>query len=51
MRRLDIEEALTEEKKNRDSFSKELEGYNKKSKIIEAGLKSAENELEAFQVQ
>ena len=49
-KRLDIEEALTDEKKNRDTFNKELEGLQKKAKVIDTTLKAAENELEAFQV-
>ena len=34
----------------RDTFNKELESLQKKAKIIDAALKSAEQELEAFQV-
>ena len=49
-KRLDIEEGLTEEKKNRDSMNKELDGLQKKAKVIDMALKNAENELEAFQV-
>ena len=48
--RLDIEEALAEEKKTRDTLNKELEALQKKAKIIDVGVKNAENELEAFQV-
>ena len=48
---MDIEEGLAEEKKGRDSLSKDLEALHKKAKVIEAGVKSAETELEAFQVR
>ena len=50
-KRLDIEEALAEEKKNRDALNKELDTFTKKTKIIDSGLRQAENELEAFQVR
>ncbi len=49
-KRLDIEEALSEEKKTFDTLKKELESFQKKHKIIETAVKSAEGELEAFQV-
>ena len=48
-KRLDYEEALAEEKKNCDTMKKELEGLQKKAKIIDASLKTAQNDLEAFQ--
>ena len=48
--RLDIEEGLAEEKKIRDTLNKELEALQKKAKVIDVGVKNAENELEAFQV-
>ena len=49
-KRLDIEEALTEEKKNNEALKKELESMNKKLKVIINALKTAQNDLEAFQV-
>ena len=49
-KRLDIEELLTEEKKNREMLNKEQENLQKKARVIDSALKSAENELEAFQV-
>ena len=49
-KRLDIEEALTEEKKNNETLKKELESMNKKLKVIINALKTAQNDLEAFQV-
>ncbi|XP_075448975.1 cilia- and flagella-associated protein 44 isoform X2 [Ascaphus truei] len=48
-RRLDIEEALTEEKKIVDNLKKEYDGVAKKVKVVEVNLKKAEAELEAFQ--
>ncbi|XP_052253766.1 cilia- and flagella-associated protein 44-like isoform X2 [Dreissena polymorpha] len=50
-KRLDIEEALVEEKKTNDALKKELEGYGKKSKVIDSGLKTAQQDLEAFQLE
>ncbi|XP_033757971.1 cilia- and flagella-associated protein 44-like isoform X3 [Pecten maximus] len=50
-KRLDIEEALTEEKKNNEALKKELDSFNKKAKVIDAGLKTAANDLEAFQLE
>jgi len=49
-KRLDIEEELNEEKKIKETLNKELEALHKKSRVIDSGLKSAEQELEAFQV-
>ena len=49
-KKLDIEEALVDEKKNRDAFVKDTDALTKKAKVIESSLKTAENELEAFQV-
>lgn len=49
-KRLDIEEVLTEEKKLRDQMVKDAENMTKKTKVIMAALKSAEADLEAFQV-
>ncbi|KAJ8316119.1 hypothetical protein KUTeg_006133 [Tegillarca granosa] len=50
-KRLDIEEALTEEKKNNEALKKEVESLNKKSKVIDSALKTAQNDLEAFQLE
>ncbi|XP_021372219.1 cilia- and flagella-associated protein 44-like isoform X2 [Mizuhopecten yessoensis] len=50
-KRLDIEEALTEEKKNNEALKKELDSFNRKAKVIDAGLKTAANDLEAFQLE
>lgn len=49
-KRLDIEETLVEEKKNRDALIKEIDGLQRKAKVVEASSRSAEQELEAFQV-
>uniref|UniRef100_A0A8C5M7X7 Cilia- and flagella-associated protein 44 n=1 Tax=Leptobrachium leishanense TaxID=445787 RepID=A0A8C5M7X7_9ANUR len=48
-KRLDIEEALTEEKKIVDNLKKEYDALTKKAKIIEGNLKAAEEELDVFQ--
>ena len=50
-KRLDIEEALSEEKRLKDVLNKELDVLQKKAKVIVMSLKSAEDELEAFQVR
>ena len=50
-KRLDVEEALAEEKKNRDMLNKELESMQKRAKVIESSAKAAETDLEAFQVR
>ncbi|XP_053372820.1 cilia- and flagella-associated protein 44-like [Mercenaria mercenaria] len=50
-KRLDIEEALVEEKKTNDTLKKELDSFHKKSKIIDNGLKTAQQDLEAFQLE
>ena len=50
-KRLDLEEDLSEEKKNNEALKKELENLTKRTRIIDAALKAAENELEAFQVR
>ena len=49
-RRLDCEEMLTEEKKNSEALKKELEALQKKARVIDSSLKTAQNDLEAFQV-
>ncbi|XP_075710812.1 cilia- and flagella-associated protein 44 isoform X1 [Rhinoderma darwinii] len=48
-KRLDIEEALVEEKKIMDNLKKECDTLAKKVRIVEVNLKTAEAELEAFQ--
>jgi cyanate lyase len=50
-KRLDIEEELVEEKKNKDTMNKELEALQKRAKIIDSALYNAELALEAFQVR
>ena len=49
-KRLDNEEALAEEKKNQEAQKKELESLQKKAKVIDSQLKTAQNDLEDFQV-
>ena len=49
-KRLDIEEMSAEVKKDKDTFNKEFESFTKKAKVIDASVRQAENELEAFQV-
>lgn len=49
-KKLDIEEALQEEKKNNDGLKKDIESNNKKLKVVDSALKAAQNDLEAFQV-
>ncbi|XP_025949780.2 cilia- and flagella-associated protein 44 isoform X3 [Dromaius novaehollandiae] len=48
-KRLDIEDALTEQKKVADNLRKEYDALAKKAKAVEASLDTAEGELEAFQ--
>ncbi|XP_078590601.1 cilia- and flagella-associated protein 44-like isoform X5 [Branchiostoma floridae x Branchiostoma japonicum] len=50
-RRLDIEEALAEEKKAQDVLKKEFETLTKKARIMDSALKTAEGDLEAFQLE
>ncbi|XP_052720233.1 cilia- and flagella-associated protein 44-like isoform X2 [Crassostrea angulata] len=50
-KKLDIEEALQEEKKNNDGLKKDIESNNKKLKVVDSALKAAQNELEAFQLE
>ncbi|KAK3588814.1 hypothetical protein CHS0354_028462 [Potamilus streckersoni] len=50
-KRLDIEEALAEEKKTNEALKKELESLTKKAKVIDTALKTAQNDLEAFQLE
>lgn len=49
-KRLDFEELLAEEKKVAEGLKKEVDALTKKQKIIDNGLKTAEVDLEAFQV-
>ncbi|VDQ17444.1 unnamed protein product [Trichobilharzia regenti] len=49
-KRLDVEEEMTEEKKALELLRKDLETFTKKQRVIEAALKQAQSELEAFQV-
>ncbi|XP_040606721.1 cilia- and flagella-associated protein 44 isoform X2 [Mesocricetus auratus] len=48
-RRLDIEEALVEEKKIVDNLKKEYDTLSKKVKVVAANLNAAEEALEAYQ--
>ncbi|XP_075762751.1 cilia- and flagella-associated protein 44 isoform X2 [Pelodiscus sinensis] len=48
-KRLDIEEALVEEKKVIDNLKKEYDALAKKVKVVQASFDTAEGELEAFQ--
>ena len=49
-RRFALEEELAEEKKTSETLKKEYDALVKKAKIIESALKTAEADLEAFQV-
>ncbi|XP_016055705.1 PREDICTED: cilia- and flagella-associated protein 44 [Miniopterus natalensis] len=48
-KRLDIEEALVEEKKIIDNLKKEYDTLSKKVKVVAANLNAAEEDLEAYQ--
>ncbi|XP_077985504.1 cilia- and flagella-associated protein 44-like isoform X2 [Glandiceps talaboti] len=50
-KRLDIEDAMAEEKRSHDGLKKELETLQKKAKIIDSSLRTAEADLEAFQLE
>ena len=50
-KRLDMEDAIAEEKKALDSQKKELEGLKKKAKTMDVHVKTALNELQAFQLK
>ncbi|KAL8598401.1 hypothetical protein ACOMHN_032678 [Nucella lapillus] len=50
-KRLDCEEMLAEEKKNSEALKKELETLQKKARVIDTSLKTAQNDLEAFQLE
>jgi len=49
-KRMDVEELLAEEKKSLEILKKEVEGLKKKLKVMDSGVKSALNDLQAFQV-
>ena len=49
-KRLDLEDALAEEKKQLEMTRKELDSLKKKAKVLESGVKTAHNEMQAFQV-
>ena len=50
-KKLDLEEAIQEEKKIIDSLRKEVDALVKKNKVIGHGVKCAKNDLEAFQLE
>ena len=50
-KKLDLEEAIQEEKKVIDSLKKEDDALIKKNKVISHGVKCAKNDLEAFQLE
>ncbi|XP_039256736.2 cilia- and flagella-associated protein 44-like isoform X2 [Styela clava] len=50
-KRLDLEEALVEEKKIADQQKKDMDSLVKKSKVMESQLKTALDALEEFQVE
>ncbi|KAK6165219.1 hypothetical protein SNE40_023570 [Patella caerulea] len=50
-KRLENEDELTEEKKNSEAMKKELEGLQKKAKVIDSSLNYAQGDLEAFQLE
>nr|CAB3230210.1 WD repeat-containing protein 52-like [Phallusia mammillata] len=50
-RRLDLEEALAEEKKLAETLKKDVDALGKKAKVMESQLKNALDDLEAFQVE
>ncbi|XP_063689303.1 cilia- and flagella-associated protein 44-like isoform X21 [Bolinopsis microptera] len=50
-KKLDLEEAIQEEKKIIDSLRKEVDALVKKNKVISHGVKCAKNDLEAFQLE
>ena len=47
---MDLEEELAEEKKTSETLKKEYDALVKKAKVIDSALKTAEADLEAFQV-
>ena len=50
-KKLDLEEAIQEEKKMIDTLKKEVDALVKKNKVINHGVKGARNDLEAFQLE
>merc|ERR1712007_390837 len=48
-KKLDLEEAIQEEKKMIDTLKKEVDALVKKNKVINHGVKGAKSDLEAFQ--
>ncbi|CAK8686101.1 unnamed protein product [Clavelina lepadiformis] len=50
-KRLDLEEALVEEKKVAETLKKDSDALGKKAKVMESQLKTALADLEAFQVE
>ncbi|VDP92797.1 unnamed protein product [Echinostoma caproni] len=50
-RRLDVEDDMMEEKKQLELLRKDLESCTKKQRIVDSGLKQAQSELEAFQLE
>ncbi|XP_014776510.1 cilia- and flagella-associated protein 44, partial [Octopus bimaculoides] len=50
-KRLDIEDQLMEERKNQETFKKDIDALNKKAKVINTSLEKAQNDLEAFQLE
>lgn len=47
---MDLEEEVADEKKTSETLKKEYDALVKKAKIIDGALKTAEADLEAFQV-
>ena len=50
-KRLDLEDAIMEDKRSLDSMRKELEAKKKKAKTMETHVKSALSDLQAFQLK
>ena len=49
-KRMDVEELHAEEKKSLEILKREVDGLKKKLKVMDSGVKSALNDLQAFQV-
>ena len=49
-KRVDIEEQLVEERRNKETMIKEIDLMQKKAKVTESAMKTVEQELEASQV-
>lgn len=47
---MDLEEEVADEKKTSETLKKEYDALVKKAKVIDGALKTAEADLEAFQV-